>query len=117
MHLIYSIVKVLHRRPMNWLAPGWLYDCGREIRAAREEIIGFGGLGAPCQDGSAGCSRDRHREASANQLAADRGEELAAGWRGLPGVPAVRALGGGSHLLGLAAPGHGCRHSRALGAA
>jgi len=116
MHLIYSIVKVLHRRPMNWPAPGWLYDCGREIRAAREEILGFGGLGAPCQDGSAGCSRDRHREASANQLAADRVQELAVGWRGLPGVQAFRDLGGGSQLLGFAELGDGCVHLRSIDA-
>jgi len=108
MHLIYSIVKVLHRRPRNWPAPGWLYDCGREIRAAREEILGFGGLGASCQDGSTGGPRDRHREASPNQLAADHVEELAIGWRGLPGVQAFRDLSGGRKLLGLAELGHRC---------
>jgi len=106
MHLIYSIVKVLHRRPSNWPAPGWLYDCGREIRAPREEILGFGGLGAPCQDGSAGRPRDRDREASPDKLGADHVEELAVGWRGLPGVQAFRDLGRGGKLLGLAELGH-----------
>ena len=107
MHLIYSIVKVLHRRPFKWPTPGWLYDCGREIRAAREEILGFGGLGAPGQDGSTGGPRDRHREAPPNQLAADHVEELAVGWRGLPGVQAFRDQGGGSKLLGFAELGDG----------
>ncbi len=107
MHLIYSIVKVLHRRPWKWPAPGWLYDCGREIRAPREEILGFGGLGAPCQDGSTGRPSDRNREAPANQLGADPVEELAVGWRGLPGVQTFRDVGGGSKLLSLAELGDG----------
>jgi len=110
MHLIYSIVKVLHRRPRFRPASGWLYDCGREIRAPREEILGFGGLGAPCQDGSAGRTRNRHRETSPNQLGADRVEELAVGWRGLTGVQAFRDLGRGSELFSLAELGDGRVH-------
>ena len=110
MHLIYSIVKVLHRRPRNWPAPGWLYDCGREIRAPREEILGFGGLGAPCQDGTTGSPRDRNREASADQLRADLVEDLAVGCRGLPGVQAFRDVGRGGQLLDLAELGYGRIH-------